>query len=109
MGAVEAAVEPQGESLHAQIFGAHVKAAGEVGEALKPETVKAAWAQCGFSANEKFNDDKIFIQRREEIFQRMRDAPDTPATFKVFTMVQQIWCLDWSGLQVLLRLRGREP
>ena len=46
-----------------------LKACGQiVDEALQPDSVRASWSQCGFRLNEPFNHNKIFIQRKREIF-----------------------------------------
>ena len=83
-----------------------LKAAGQiVDEALKADLVKASWAQVGIRLNEKFDYDKLFVQRKAEIFQSMRDAPQTPASSKALCMVQDMSpkktkhsCGTWIGV-----------
>ena len=68
-----------------------LKAAGQiVDEALAEDVVRASWAQCGWRLGEKFDYDKIFVERKQEVFQSMRDAPNTPAKSKALAMVQNM-------------------
>ena len=62
----------RGQSLTVYVA---LKAIAGVDEGLKASNAAASWAQCGFVPGRRLNRDKLFVDRKEELFRSLRDAP----------------------------------
>ena len=58
-----------------------VKAVVEIAEeCLVPKLALASWRHCGWTPGEKFNADKLFVERKNELFKSLKDADETAAS-----------------------------